>query len=137
MNTHKLLLCLLAACLALAGCAPADPHQRVLKDRARWNVDVLDVSQNNAGTITIATRVSGPPGSNLAQLTVRVQLTGAESEVIESRWHTFDLSGVERGGPADMVIVLPEFAAEVFGAGVDMVLAPTAEERAQIKELQF
>ena len=125
-----------AAALA-AGCVPTDPRERVLQERARWNVTVLNWSQGKDGTVTIGTRLSGPPNSRLDELTVRVQLFDPASSVIESVWHTFDLSDVQRGGPADKIIRVREFPREVFGAGVDPVLAPTADEESRISELQF
>ena len=123
--------------LVSTACGPSNPKAKILQERARWNVNVLDLSQNDEGTINISTRVSGPPSSKLRSLTVRVQLTDAEDKVIDRVWHTFDLSGVERGGPADLLIRVPDFPEEVFGAGVDMVLAPTPEEQTQIEELQL
>lgn len=123
--------------LVSPACGPSDPQAKILQERARWSVAVLDLSQNEEGTVNISTRVSGPPNSTLGSLTVRVQLTDAEDKVIERVWHTFDLSGVERGGPADLPIRVPDFPEEVFGAGVDMVLTPTPEERTHIEELQL
>jgi hypothetical protein len=123
--------------LASTACGPSDPKAKILQERARWNVVVLDLSQNDEGTVNISTRVSGPPSSKLRSLSVRVQLTDAEDKVIDRVWHTFDLSGVERGGPADLSIRVPDFPQEVFGAGVDLVLAPTPEEQTHIEELQL
>ena len=143
MNRIKLvravsLLSLLGILAALvAGCGPSDPKESILQDRARWNVSVLSWSQSDDGTVTIGTRLSGPPNSKLSELTVRVQLVDADSEIIETVWHTFDLSDVQRGGPADKIVRIGEFPQEVFGAGIDLVLSPTAEEEAQISELQL
>ncbi len=122
--------------LWVAGCGPSDPKERVLQDRARWNVNVLSWSQSEDGTVTISTRLSGPPNSTLEELTVRLQLFDADSQVIESIWHSFDLSDVQRGGPADKIVRVGEFPHEVFGAGIDRVVAPTAEEESRIKELR-
>ena len=131
------LAALLAILAALAsGCAPSDPKEGILQDRARWNVTVQSWSQGQDGTVTIGTRLSGPPNSKLSELTVRVQLVDSDSQIIETVWHTFDLSDVQRGGPADKVIRVREFPQEVAGAGVDPVYTPTAEEQAQIRELQ-
>ena len=131
------LLTLLGIFAALsAGCGPSDPKDKILQDRARWNVTVLSWSQSDDGTVTIGTRLSGPPNSKLAELTIQVQLFDSESKVIETVWYTFDLSDVQRGGPADKIVRIREFPQEVFGAGIDLVLSPTAEEEAQISELQ-
>ena len=132
---------LLAASLAIlaalaSGCGPSDPKEGILQDRARWDVTVQSWSQAQDGTVTIGTRLSGPPNSKLSELTVRVQLVDSDSQIIETVWHTFDLSDVQRGGPADKVIRVSEFPQEVSGAGIDPVYTPTAEEQAQIRELQ-
>jgi hypothetical protein len=133
----SLLAALLAILAAFAcGCGPSDPKEGILQDRARWNVTVQSWSQAQDGTVTIGTRLSGPPNSKLSELTVRVQLVDSDSQIIEAVWHTFDLSDVQRGGPADKVIRVPEFPQEVSGAGVDPVYTPTAEEQVQIRELQ-
>ena len=131
------LAALLAILAALAsGCGPSDPKEGILQDRARWDVTVQSWSQGQDGTVMIGTRLSGPPNSKLSELTVRVQLVDSDSQIIETVWHTFDLSDVQRGGPADKVIRVREFPQEVSGAGVDPVYTPTAEEQAQIRELQ-
>jgi hypothetical protein len=122
--------------LSTTGCGPQDPKERILQERARWNVTVLNWSQGEDGTVTISTRLSGPPNSTLGELTVRLQLFDADSQVIESVWHTFDLSDVQRGGPADKIVRVREFPHEVFGAAVDPVFTPTADEEARISELQ-
>lgn len=128
---------LLAIFAVLAvGCGESDPKEGILQDRARWDVTVQSWSQSQDGTVMIGTRLSGPPNSKLSELTVRVQLVDSDSEIIETVWHTFDLSDVQRGGPADKVIRVREFPQEVSGAGVDPVYTPTAEEQAQIRELQ-
>jgi hypothetical protein len=129
----------LTALLAVlaAACGTSDPREAVLQDRARWNVSVQSWSQGQDGTVTIATRLSGPPNSKLKELTVRVQLVDESSQVIENVWHTFDLSDVQRGGPADKIIRVPEFPHEVYGAGIDPVLVPKPEDEGQIPELQF
>lgn len=119
-----------------AGCGDKDPQDSILQDRARWNVAVQSWSQGDDGTVMIGARLSGPPNSKLSELTVRVQLVDSDSQIIETVWHTFDLSDVQRGGPADKIVRVREFPQEVFGAGIDPVLSPTAEERAQISELQ-
>ena len=120
----------------IAGCVPVDPKEGILQDRARWDVVVLSWSQGEDGTVTVSTRLSGPPNSRLDELTVRLQMFDSESRVIESVWHTFDLSDVPRGGPADKIIRVRQFPHEVLGAGIDPVLAPTAEEESRISELQ-
>jgi len=131
------LLAVLATVAVLtAGCGSSDPKERILQDRARWDVTVLSWSQGDDGTVTIGTRLSGPPNSGLDELTVRLQMFDSESRVIESTWHTFDLSDVPRGGPADKIIRVREFPQEVFGAGIDSVRVPTAEEESRIRELQ-
>jgi len=131
-----LLAVLATLALLTAGCGPRDPKERILQDRARWDVTVLSWSQGDDGTVTISVRLSGPPNSGLDELTVRLQMFDSESRVIESKWHTFDLSDVPRGGPADKIIRVREFPHEVLGAGIDSVLVPTAEEESRIRELQ-
>jgi hypothetical protein len=69
-------------------------------------------------------------------LTVRVQLFDEAEAVIDTVWHTFDLSDVQRGGPADRIIRIRQLPQEVAGAGLDPVLQPTADEEAHIPELQ-
>lgn len=135
---RTLSLATLLAILAVlaAACGESDPKEGILQDRARWDVTVQSWSQADDGTVTIGTRLSGPPNSKLSELTVRVQLVDSDSQIIETVWHTFDLSDVQRGGPADRVIRVREFPQEVSGAGVDPVYSPTAEEQAQIPELQ-
>jgi hypothetical protein len=137
VRTVSLATMLAVLAVLAAGCGSGDPKESILQDRARWNVSVLSWSQSDDGTVTIGTRLSGPPNSKLAELTIQVQLVDSESQIIEAVWHTFDLSDVRRGGPADKIVRIREFPQEVFGAGIDLVLSPTAEEEAQISELQF
>lgn len=127
---------LLLAALATA-CGPFEPTQKVLKERARWKVTVLGVVQGGDGTVIVDTRLSGPPNAKLQALTVRVQLADAGGGVVDTVWHTFDLSGIRRGGPADVSVRLREYPQEISGAGIDRVLAPSPEEAAHIAELQL
>ena len=130
-----LLAVLATLAVSTGGCGPRDPKERILQDRARWDVTVLSWSQSDDRTVTISTRLSGPPNSGLDELTVRLQMFDSESRVIESVWYTFDLSDVQRGGPADKIIRVREFPHEVYGAGIDLVRVPTAEEESRIREL--
>jgi hypothetical protein len=120
----------------LASCGgPEDPAKRAREQRARWNVTLLDWSQSPDGAVTLSTRVSGPPNSDLDQLTVLVQLFDADENEIDRTWHTFDLSDVQRGGPADKIIRIRDLPGEVAGAGIDPVLDPTADDEPHIPEL--
>ena len=120
-----------------AGCGPSDPRAKVLQQRARWKVTLLSFSQQpQTGTILLSTRLSGPPNSTLQRLTVRIQLSDGDGIVVDRVWHTFDLADVQRGGPADRTVRIPDVPHEIDGAGVDMVLDPSPEEQARIAELQ-
>ena len=89
----------------LAGCAPADPRQRILAERADWRVDVLSWAMAEGGKMTVSVRVSGPVQSELEQLTVRLDMLDGQDQQVGSVWRTLDLSGVQRGGPvADRVV---------------------------------
>jgi hypothetical protein len=142
MITHNS-VCIIAYATLLAlfgviavGCGSKDPKESILQDRARWNVSVQSWSQGKDGTVTIGTRLSGPPNSKLSELTVRVQLVDSDSQILETVWHTFDLADVQRGGPADRIIRVNQFPHDVSGAGIDLVYSPTAEEQSHIRELQ-
>jgi len=127
---------LLAAGVLLAGCAPSDPAQRVLKERARWTVQPLEWVQLDDGAVQIGTRISGPPNSKLAALTVRIDLMDAAGARIESHWYTFDLTAIPRGGPKDVPVRLPPVDQPVDSVQVQLVLEPTEEEATHIRELQ-
>jgi len=116
-------------------CATGDPRARVLEDRARWSATLLSWAQSpGPGPVTLAVRLSGPPRSKLDRFTVRVQLHDAEGAVLSSVWHTFDLTDVEGGGPADRSIRIP-IDREVAGASVDGVPQPTEAEQSNLPEL--
>jgi hypothetical protein len=131
---RKLSLVLLAAALA-AACQPSDPTQKILEERARWDVRVLSWAQEPDGTIKVSTRVSGPPASKLAQLTARVDLLDAADATVGDHWQVFDLAQVPRGGPSDLMVIIPDPGAPVEGLALNLMLEPTEEERGRIVEL--
>ena len=117
-----------------AGCTLSDPQQRVLAERARWNVTPLSWAVDDQGIITLSVRVSGPAHSNIQNLTVRIEFTGTE---VEHQWWTLDLSEIRRGGPQDVLIRLPARDEPIEELTINRVLEPTAEERPHIEELQL
>ena len=132
-----LAVCLLLLAVLAVGCGPSDPRDRVLTERVRWNVDLLDWAEAADGTITLSARVSGPPRSQLDELTVRLLLQDAAGAEVGREWWTIDLSGIQRGGPEDMMLRLAPRQAAVHGIGIDSVPAPTADEQRQIPELNL
>lgn len=90
------------------------------------------------GTIKLNARVSGPVHSKLERLTVRIVLQDAAGDPVKHEWRTLDLSGIERGGPEDILLRLqaPE-GAGVEGVGIDTVPAPDPEDLPHIEELRL
>lgn len=132
---RRILAATLTGCTLLA-CAPADPRDTILSERARWEVRALEWVRAADGSIQVGTRLSGPPNSAIQKLTVRIDLLGAQGAVLRQDWHTFDLAGIPRGGPADRAIHLPPLAAaEVEGVSIDTMPDPTEEESGRIVEL--
>jgi len=121
--------------LAVA-CGSSDPFERTLEQRARWNVTLLSWSESTDGSLIMSVRLSGPPSSSLEALTVRVVLTDDAGDVVHRFWHTFDLSDIERGGPADRSIRARDVPAGIAGAGIDPVLRPDPEDIDHIVELR-
>lgn len=119
-----------------AACGPGDARSRILEERARWNVQLLDWVQTEDGAINLSTRVSGPPNSALEQLTVSFLLMDAAENTLAREWHTFDLSQVQRGGPKDISVNISAAEHQVEGVGVSLVLEPTPEDEPHIVELQ-
>jgi hypothetical protein len=127
---------LLLGVLIGPGCGPSDPHLKILQERARWEVRILSWAQGEQGVINVSTQVSGPPNSNLKQLTVRFDLIGEGEERVGAHWHTYDLAQVPRGGPSDLLVGIPAPGPPVEGLAVSLVLQPTPEEKERIPELR-
>jgi len=134
---HPALAASLLLAVCLTGCGPTDPRQRVLEERARWNVTLLSWAQGTDGTLTLNARVSGPVNSDLQRLTVRVLLQDAAGNPVDQEWRTLDLSGIERGGPEDIMLRLPAREVGVEGIGIDTVPAPDPDEVPHIVELDL
>ena len=128
--------CLLVL-LVLPHCGPSDPHERILEDRARWKVSNLGWAMDDEGAITLNVRVSGPVRSSLDRLTVRILLQDAAGNSVTDEWRTLDLSGIERGGPEDLLLRLqaPE-GTSVEGIGIDTVPVPGPDDIPHIEELR-
>jgi len=129
-----ILICMVLACAS--ACGPSDPRARVLEERARWNVQLLDWVQTEEGAVNLSTRVSGPPNSSLEQLTVSFLMMDAAENTLAREWHTFDLSQIPRGGPKDVIVSVSAAGHAVEGVGVSLVLEPTADDEPHIRELQ-
>jgi len=121
---------------ALGGCGPSDPTERVLDERTRWNVNLLSWAMSSDGSINLSTRVSGLADAELKQLTVRILLQDAAGNTVERAWQTLDLSGIERGGPEDILLRLAPRGQAIEGIGIDPVHAPGPDELPHIPELQ-
>ncbi len=135
-ETLVLLISMLAF-VALVGCGSSDPAERILEQRALWDVALLSWAQGEDGAINVSTRVSGPPNSKLDRLTVRIKLLDSAENVVDTVWHTYDLGQVPRGGPADLFIRIPQASESVTALALDMALIPSPEERKRIEELQL
>ncbi len=126
---------LLLLALLSAGCGPSDPRERILSERARWTVTPLSWSMGEDGRITLSVRLLGPVRSKIDRLTVRIEMRDAQGGVVDHEWWTLDLSGIQRGGPKDVLIRLPAREAAVEELTIDPVLAPGPEEIPHIEEL--
>ena len=119
----------------LAVACQGDPYQSALKERARWSVDVLGVTLDEAGTnAKLSLRVGGPPNASIEQLTVRFSFQDEAGAELGDAIHTFDLTSIPRGTPQDMVLSF-DVPAGFAGVGVDPMAAPTEAQRAKIPEL--
>ena len=130
------LACLLLLALSLADCGSSDPREQILSDRARWTLTPLSWSMSEDGRITLNARLLGPVRSQIDRLTVRIELRDAQGTVVDREWWTLDLSGIQRGGPEDVLIRLPAREVAVEELTIDPVLDPTPEEISHIEELQ-
>jgi len=122
--------------VALAvGCGGGDPQQRILEERARWKVELLDWANQSDGTIVLTVRVSGPPSSSLDRLTFRIVAFDAQEHEVGGQWRTVELSQVPQGAGKDLVFRFDPAGAAVEGLSVSLVERPTAEQLRQIPEL--
>ncbi len=127
---------LLLLALSSTGCGPADPRERILSERAKWTVTPLSWSMGEDGRITLSARLLGPVRSKIDRLTVRIEMRDAQGVVVDHEWWTLDLSGIQRGGPEDVLIRLSAREAAVEELTIDPVLEPSPEEIPHIEELQ-
>ena len=116
-------------------CAPADPLVEALEQRNFWQVIPLNWVQDEAGVVSVSVRLSGPQRSGIEQLTVLVRLVDSTGNSVGEHWHTFDLSDIERGGPVDRFIRLRGIP-PADQMDIDTLPVPTAEQQAQMPELQ-
>ncbi len=127
---------LLALLVLSTGCGPSDPRERLIEDRARWQVALQSWAMAEDGTITLSARVIGPVRSDLEQLTVRILFQDAAGAAIGHEWWTLDISGIERGGPKDVMLRVASRGLEVEGVGIDPVSVPGPEDIPHIPELR-
>jgi len=124
----------LAAAL-FAGCGPSDPYEAALKERTRWTVELLSFTPLEDGSAIAGFRLSGPVNNRLKQLTVRLDIQGADGDVIESVWHTFDVSDAKRGVTVERSVKLPATAVPGETLAMDPVLQPGEDDIPRIPEL--
>ena len=134
----KSLLSVVLVCLAsvaTVGCAPTDPRLKLLKERARWNVELLGFSSDPESGITISTRISGPVRSSLKQLSCRISMYDEQGVLISEEWHVLELDGIKRGTPTDYLLKLEPRARDVDRMSLDVVHNPAPEDEPHIVEL--
>ena len=136
-KTGPLVVCGLLAVLVLAGsgCKTKSALDSAVEERLRWKVIALDWTQTPQQEVLLSTRLSGPPRTELKQLTIKIVLQDAAGATIQDAWHTFDLTGIQRGGPKDFNVRV-QASEPIENLGVDPVDAPTAEDVALIPELR-
>jgi hypothetical protein len=126
----------LAALVLAVACAPADPRAELLEERARWKVEPLDWATTPDGAIQMTVRVSEPTGgSDLDELTFRIDLLDASAEEADSEWKTVDLAQVGPRGAHEYMLRLDPRPFGVAEIRVDPVTAPTPDEERHIVEL--
>ena len=119
-----------------AACQPSDPRIAILEQRARWNVELLSWAVDEGGVMSVSTRVSGPPNSNLEQLTFRLDLFDPEQNVLSEVWRTIDLRKAPQGAPTEYLLRVPTEGQTVDALTLSQVLQPTPEQEPHIAELQ-
>ena len=119
------------------GCCPSDPRLETLKQRSRWSVDLQGWVPGEDGQISLNVRLAGPPNTTLKELTFRVNLLDANNDTLAEYWRTAHLSDVPRGAPKDKYFKVDPGDLVVEGVTLALVLNPTPEQEAQIKELQL
>ena len=125
------------AVMAVTGCNPGDPRVEVLKQRARWSVELTSWIPKDDANVSVGIRLSGPPNTTLEQFTFRISQLDVNEQTLLDTWQTIDTADVPRGGPKDLLISLPDPGAVVESVGIGMAGNPTPEEESNIPELQF
>ena len=119
------------------GCGGSDSGREILKTRRLWKVDLAGFVQRDDGVVSAQFRLSGPAGSKLDVLTVKIDLLDAEDRVLSGNWKSFDLREVRRGGPVEQFITIesPGAGVVVESIRLDPVHYPEPADYAHIPEL--
>ncbi len=108
-----------ASCVVLlllaGGCAPSDPLEAALAERAAWKVDVIRWLQDDDGNIVVSLRVGGPVHAELQTLTVRIELLDGDGGVLREDWRELKLSGISRGVTKELMMRLAPIEATIEG----------------------
>jgi hypothetical protein len=135
-GSRHLLVALLGGVILMAlACGSSDPLEDVLRERARWKVEVRSFVVLDDGSSRVTVQVAGPVKSSLEVLTVRVELVDAEGKTLHASWVPIDLSDVQRGVPAEKSLSLPAISAVPESVQVDPILAPTEQDIQHMPEL--
>lgn len=131
----------LAAVVAVAllhapACGPKDPVVDVLEERSRWKVEMLSSVFREDGSSLSTFRLSGPVHRKLDALTIRIDLLDGNGDRLASRWHTFDLTGIDLGTPTEQAVALAAHDPMPEGITFSPVLSPTEDEKRHLVELQ-
>ena len=129
---------LLVGCViltALSGCGESDPNARILKERERWQVDVLSWATGDDDSIRISLRVSGPVHSFLEELTIRLDLVDASEACYFTHWEVLDVGSIERGTPTNRLVIIDPQPQAPEAISMSTMRQPTADERPHIVEL--
>lgn len=121
--------------LLAVGCAPTDPREAALAERAAWTISVERWLQGEDGTVLVTARATGPVHAELKSLTVRIDLLDAEGAVLREDWRALDLSGFSRGVTQELVLKLPAVETTVEGLRLDPMPDPTPDQQARMEEL--
>lgn len=131
----RILLVALVAAVLFSACSSKTPEQEVLDARDLWKVEIVDSIEHEDGSLSAQFRLSGPVKNDLETLTVRIEILGVDDQVLETVWHPFDVSGIERGITVEQVVRLPATVEPIGNLAVDPVRRPTPEQIPHIPEL--
>ena len=121
--------------MAFISCEEESPLNKVLRQREKFQVEVLSWAIVENQTIIANVRLKGPMRSSLEYITIRFDQYDGSKNLVKKDWIPFDLSELKALGSKDYTLSIECGSTSVSHLAALVLYEPSKEDMKNLKEL--